>query len=85
MARLKKDPLLIRTHALTPETSETLHRLSQDGSDRLGWTVSGSAVVRALLRHGETQPPAWAVQTLFPLISEEIAQGRVWGSKRGKR
>ena len=78
----KKLPLRVRTHTLSRENDDTLRALSQDASDLLGWTVSGSAVVRALLRYAEQQHLSWARSTLFPLIEQEIAQGRVWGSKK---
>jgi hypothetical protein len=82
MGRRRQHPLVIRTHSLTVENSQLLHQLGQEASDRLGWTIGGSAIVRALLTYAERQPPAWASSTLFPLIEEEIAAGRVWGSKK---
>lgn len=86
MARQKKnpfrDPLKVRTVKLTPAVELMLQTLSQDASDRLGWPVSHSAIVRALVRLANRQPPAWATSELHPLIEEEIAQGRVWGSKK---
>lgn len=82
MARTKKvttEPLRVRTIKVTPAAEGILQRLGQDASDALGWTVSGSAVIRALVRHAGGQAPAWAAEVLHPLIEEEIGQGRVWG------
>jgi hypothetical protein len=45
--------------------------------------VSSSAVIRALVVYAGQHTPAWAATMLFPLIEEEIVQGRVWGKKRG--
>jgi hypothetical protein len=88
MTRLKKspptEPLKVYTVKLTPAVAVTLQTLSQDASDALGWTVSSSALIRALIRQAGQQPPAWATAALHPLIEQEIAQGRVWGSKKRK-
>jgi hypothetical protein len=85
MTRLKKtpstEPLKVCSVKLTPAEEQTLHRVSQEASDALGWTVSSSAVMRALIHYLE-QTPAWATAALHPLIEQEIAQGRVWGSKK---
>jgi hypothetical protein len=86
MARAKPIPhkksLFIRTHTLTEENERTLQRLSQEASDVIGWTVSNSAVVRALLRYVTQQPSAWVFTTLVPLIEQEMQTGIVWGSKK---
>jgi len=86
MARTKKtppkEPLKVYSVKLTPAAAELLLHLGQDASDALGWTVSSSAVVRALLSYVEQQPASWASSMLHPLIEQEIAQGRVWGSKK---
>jgi hypothetical protein len=88
MARLKKiasrEPLKVCTVKLTSAEEQILQQASQDASDALGWTVSSSAVIRALIHYLE-QTPAWAVTALHPLIEQEIAQGRVWGSKKQGR
>jgi hypothetical protein len=89
MARRKKtplkEPLKVVTVKLPPAAEQSLQRLSRDASDALGWTVSSSAVVRALIRQAGQQPASWATAALHPLIEEEIAQGRVWGSKKRGR
>ena len=78
----KRRPLVIRSLTLTHDADETLQRLSQNASDYLGWTVSSSAMVRALLRYVAQHPPAWAPSHLFPLVEREIASGIVWGKKK---
>jgi hypothetical protein len=86
MPRAKKSPpietLKVMTVKLTPAAEQTLQQISQDASDSLGWTVSSSAIVRALLSYAGQQSPAWAATVLHPLIEQEIALGRVWGSKK---
>jgi hypothetical protein len=86
MARPKKtppkSPLQIHSITLTAHDAETLQQLSQDASDALGWTISNSAIIRALLRHVAQQPPAWSSSTLHPMIEQEIAGGLMWGKKK---
>jgi hypothetical protein len=78
---LKKPPLVIRSVTLTEANEQTLENLKQTASDMLGQTVSSSALIRALLRFAEQQPSSWGAQQLHSLIEQEIAQGRVWGTK----
>jgi len=78
----KKEPFVIRSLTLTPALETLLHTIGQEASDALGWTVSDSAVVRAVLRYVAQQPPAWRRSVLLLLIEQEIAAGRVWGSKK---
>jgi hypothetical protein len=86
MARMKKTPLTEPLRVVTikiPQTAETiLKQLSQEATDRLGWTVSSSAVIRALIQYAGQESPARVVEIIYPLIEQEIAQGRVWGSKK---
>jgi hypothetical protein len=86
MALIHKTPptetLKVCTVKLTPATERTLRRLSQDASDALGWTVSNSAMIRALLSYVEQRPPAWTPAALYPFVEQEIARGRVWGRKK---
>jgi hypothetical protein len=76
-----KEPLKVCTVKLTAAEERLLREVSQDASDVLGWTVSNSAVLRACI-HYMQQAPEWTTTALHPLIEQEIAQGRVWGSKR---
>ena len=89
MASIKKQPkkspkprFLIRSLSLTPETDAAVQHLAQEASDQLGWTIGGSAIVRALVRHAAKQNPTWARKTLFPLIEREIQSGFVWGRRK---
>ena len=75
-------PSLIRTHSLTAGDLKILQQISQDASDLLGWTVSGSAVVRALLRYADQQGEGWSRKQLFPLIENELVRGTMWGHRR---
>jgi hypothetical protein len=89
MARTKQkaptEPLRVYSLKVTAAAEQLLQDLSQDASDALGWTVSSSAILRALLAYVAQQPPAWASATLYPFIEREIAQGRVWGSTKRSR
>lgn len=74
-------PLKVYSVKLTQAEERILQAVSQDASDALGWTVSHSAVMRALLLYIGQQPVGWRQETLLPLIEQEIEQGRVWGKK----
>ena len=74
-------PTYIRTISLTEKAGATLQALSQEASDSLGWTVSGSAIVRALLRHAEQQGLAWTRAHLVPLLEAELNAGVLWGKR----
>jgi hypothetical protein len=81
----KKPPaprLTIRSLSLTVEDAATLDRIAQDASDCIGWTVSGSAIVRVLIRHADRQGAGWLREHLVPLIEREIQGGTVWGRKK---
>ncbi|SRR6266849_778909 len=75
-------PSTIRTVSLTQKGALALEALSQEASDLLGWTISGSAIVRALLRFAEQQGPTWARSQLMPLIEAELGAGVVWGTQK---
>lgn len=77
-----KDPLKVSTLKLTRADIEILQHLTQDASDNLGWTVSISAVMRAIIRHTGQQEQDWIVAEIYPQIESEIAAGRVWGYKK---
>jgi hypothetical protein len=79
---VSKEVLKVSSVKLSTAAERILQTLSQDASDQIGWTVTSSAVMRALIRYAEKQLAPWATNELFPLIEEEIAQGRVWGSKK---
>jgi hypothetical protein len=44
--------------------------------------VSGSAIMRGLLRHADQQGMGWIREQLTPLIEGEIQRGTVWGKKK---
>jgi hypothetical protein len=87
MPRAKKpaplEDLKVVTVKVTPEVEQQLRQLSQGASDFLGWTVSHSAIIRALIRQILQQGP-WAVDALFLEVEKEIKSGRVWGKKKGE-
>lgn len=88
MARAKtkqkkeKPKIHVQSMALTPETEKTLQRLSGEASDYIGRKVSGSAMVRALLRYAEKQEYQWVLTQLCPMVEEELSLGVVWGKKK---
>jgi hypothetical protein len=83
---LKKQPFVIHSFALVADNEETLADVRQTATDVIGWPISGSAVVRALLRYVGQQPSFWIAKQIHPLLEQEIEAGRVWGtqSKKGK-
>ena len=88
MARAKatpkkeKEAVAVHSLALTPATHEILEGLSQDATDYTGRKVSGSAIVRALLRYAKRQGYEWSLAQLFPLVEEEMGSGMIWGKKK---
>ena len=78
----EKESLLVRSFTLTPTLDQTLQVLSQETSYTLGWTVSTSAIVRALLRSVAQHPPSWALSHLFLFVEHEIGSGMVWGKNK---
>jgi hypothetical protein len=86
MTRRKKtlstEPLKVYSLKVTPTAEQFLKGLCQEASDALGWTVSNSAMLRALLVYIEQQPRSWTATAIHPLIEQEIARGRVWGRKK---
>src|SRR5262245_35017371 len=80
--RRKKEPLVVRSFTFTPALDQMLQRLSQEASDFTGWTISTSAVIRALLRYVEQQDRVRLLDALFPFVEMEIKSGVGWGSKK---
>ena len=87
MARTKntspkeKSPFSIHTISLTAEETLLLRRLSQGASDFIGRSISGSAIVRALIRQIARQGPS-AEDALFVEVEKELKAGVLWGSKQ---
>ena len=70
------------TVVLTKDNVALLKALAQEASNRGGRTISGSAILRALVRYAAQQGRAWQRETIFPVLEEEIASGTVWGTKK---
>ena len=87
MARLKlvpkkdKPKLAIHTVTLTSDVVEAIQQLSRDASDFLGRKVSGSAILRALVRQIGKQGPA-AAEALFLEVERELKLGVMWGKTK---
>jgi FixJ family two-component response regulator len=87
MARLKLVPkreqskMAVHTITLTPDVVEAIHQLSRDATDFLGRTVSGSAIIRALVRHAIQGGPPVA-DALFIEVEKELQAGVLWGKKK---
>jgi hypothetical protein len=74
------EPLTKRLVPLTASDITTLTALAQETSDRLGRTISGAAVMRALVRlagKGTVTGKAIAEE-----VEQELKSGRLWGKKR---
>ena len=80
--KLKNDGVAIHTLTLTPDTKQILEGLSRDATDYGGRKVSGSAIVRALLRYAKQQEYSWVISQLCPLVEAEQAGGIIWGKKK---
>lgn len=78
----QKQPFVIHSFALVVDNEETLADVRQTATDAIGRPISGSAVVRALLRYVGQQPSFWIAKQIHPLLEQEIEAGRVWGSTR---
>ncbi len=72
-------PTFISTLAFTPAVKDSLRNLSREASDFTGWTVSGSALVRALVVYADKQGSGWLESQIFPLVEEEQNAGVIWG------
>lgn len=87
MADTKKSTLqkvqkpAVHTVTLTPDVVEAIQRLSQDASDFLGRKVSGSAILRALVRHAVRHGTPTG-EALFLEIEKELDTGVRWGKKK---
>lgn len=75
-------PLIIHSLTLTEADKEIVERLSSDASDYIGRRVSGSAVLRALVRFADRQGYRWVLSDLCPFIEREMSEGVLWGKQR---
>ncbi len=73
------------TVVLTTDNVALLQRLAQEASDQGGRTISGSAILRALVRYADKRGTAWQRKNILPVLEEEIASGTVWGTKKEAR
>lgn len=75
----KEKPVFsIHSVTLTVEEVRALDRLSRDASDFLGRSISGSAIVRALIRHIVKQDPG-VIDGVFLEVERELKAGVLWG------
>jgi hypothetical protein len=74
------EPLTKRLVPLTPSDTETLTALAQEASDRIGRTIGGAAIVRALIRLAGAG--ALSGETIAEQIEREVKTGRHWGAKK---
>jgi hypothetical protein len=78
----QKPPLQVKTITITQADQDTLDRLSRDLTDYTGRAISGSAVIRALIRHTGYQPYDWVLSELAPIVEEEMGAGVLWGKRK---
>jgi FixJ family two-component response regulator len=77
----EKPPLAVHTFTLAPDVVKTLQWLSRGASDFLGWPISNSAIVRALVRQAAQHGPS-AEEALFRLVEKELKDGVRWGKQK---
>jgi hypothetical protein len=78
----EKPALVVHSLTLTHADEEILEHLSKDVSDYTGRTISGSAVLRALLRHADRQGYQWFLAQVSPFIEAEMTSGILWGKQK---
>ena len=79
---VEKPAFVVHSLTLTRVDEEILEQLSRDISDYTGRKISGSAILRALLRYTNQQGYQWLLSQVSPFIEAEISSGIVWGKKR---
>jgi hypothetical protein len=77
----KKPAFYKRLIMLSEDTRKQLEVLAQECSDRIGTTISQSAVLRGLVRASRQQD----VGALVEAVEAELAAGTLWGSRPKKR
>jgi len=77
----ERPPLSIHSVTLSAQESAILDRLSREATDFLGRSISGSAVIRALLRRIDKQGPSAADDLCFE-VERELKAGVLWGKKK---
>ena len=76
-----KPEVRIHTITLTPEAVAALEGLCSDASDYTGWTVSRSALIRALLRLAQQHGAEWVRAQVCPFVEAEQQEGLRWGKE----
>jgi hypothetical protein len=79
---IEKPAFVVHSLTLTRADEDILEHLSGDVSDYTGRKISGSAVLRALLRYTNQQGYQWFLSHVSPFIEAEITSGITWGKKR---
>jgi hypothetical protein len=79
---IEKAAFVVHSLTLTRADEDILEHLSGDVSDYTGRKISGSAVLRALLRYTNQQGYQWFLSQVSPFIEAEITSGVVWGKKK---
>jgi hypothetical protein len=82
MARAKPKGKKPPPQRLPLADQDILDRLSTELTDYTSRTISGSAVIRALIRYAGQQPYQWDLSALSPLVEQEMGAGVLWGKKR---
>jgi hypothetical protein len=75
-------PDQLKAFSLAAKDTDTLIALSEQVSDELGRSISGSAIIRALLRHAGMHGASWVREQLIPLIEQELNAGVKWGKPK---
>jgi hypothetical protein len=78
----EKPAFVTHSLTLTRADEDILEHLSSDVSDYTGRKISGSAILRALLRYTNQQGYQWLLSQVSPFIEAEISSGVVWGKKK---
>jgi len=73
------EPLLSRLFPLTPSDVAILASLARGMTDRLGRSISGAAVIRALVRLAGAGTVTGGM--IAEQISQELQTGRLWGKR----
>jgi hypothetical protein len=76
------EKLLVRTCTLARQDEMILEQLSGDASDYVGRKVSGSAIMRSLLRFAAGQGAVWQREHIFSRVEHEMTGGTTWGSRK---
>jgi hypothetical protein len=79
---IEKPAFAVPSLTLTRADEDILEHISNDATDFTGRKISGSAMIRALLRHVDQQGYQWLLSQLRPFIDAEISSGVVWGKRK---